>query len=396
MLARVRFLSRPFVTKLLIATARAIAPAIAARAEEIERARRLPADLARTIAEAGLFRMMVPSSLGGHELEPAASMHVIEEIARADASVGWCVMIAATSAMKAAYLPPAVAKEVYGDPLTIAGGVFAPMGRAVPEGDGYRLNGRWQWVSGGANCQWLSGGAAIVEDGKPRLLANGFPDARMMIFPASKARLVDTWHVTGLSGSGSGDMVVEDLHVPSSHTVSIISDKPREPGPLYRFPTFGLLSMGIAAVMLGNARGAIGDLVALAGAKKPQGSRRTLAERVGAQSELAQAEARLRGARAFFHEAIGEAWVKAVAGAELTTEDRASLRLAATHATRTSADVARAMYDLGGGSSLFLSSPLQRRFRDAHAGTAHMMIAPQTYELTGRVLMGLPTDASLL
>jgi indole-3-acetate monooxygenase len=380
----------------ILTTARDLHPVLRARSDEIEKARRLPADIAQILARAGLFRLMIPKSLGGHELEPATSLETLETIAEADASVGWCVMIAATSAMKAAYLEPAVAREIYGDPSSISGGVFAPMAKAVPEGDGYRVNGRWSWVSGAANCQWLSGGAIIVEDGKPKLLPNGFPDSRMVIFPAARAKLLDTWHVAGLNGTGSCDMVVEDLLVPRAYSVSIISDKPREPGALYRFPSFGLLAAGIAAVMLGNARAAVSDLVELANAKKPAGSRRTLAERSGAQASLAEAEAKLRSARAFFYEAIGEAWTKTVAGDALETSDRAALRLAATYATRTSAEVVRMMYDLGGGSALFLSSPLQRRFRDAHAGTQHMMTAPQTYELTGRVLMGLPTDASLL
>ena len=380
----------------VLAEARSLQPALRARSEDIERARRLPADVAQLLARAGMFRLLLPKSLDGLELDPAAALETIEIIAEADASCGWCVMIATTASLKAAYLEPAVARQIHLDPLTISGGVFAPMGKAVPEGDAYRVNGRWSWVSGAANCQWLSGGAVTIEDGKPRLLPNGLPDSRMMIFRAADARLIDTWHVAGLSGTGSCDMVVEDLLVPKSFTTSLISDTPRESGPLYRFPSFGLLALGIAAVMLGNARAALRDLVELATAKTPQGSRRTLAERTGAQASLAEAEAKLRAARAFFYETTASAWNRTTAGETVSIEERAALRLAATYATRTSAEVVRMAYDLGGGTALFLSSPLQRRFRDAHAGTQHMMIAPQTYELTGRVLMGLPTDASLL
>ena len=376
--------------------ARQLQPALRARSAEIECARRMPADVARLIAEAGLFQLFVPKSLGGLELDPATALATIETIAEADASCGWCVMIAVTASLKAAYLDASVAREIYDDPLTITGGVFAPMGKAIPEGDAYRVSGRWSWMSGAANCQWLSGGAVIIDDGKPRLLPNGVPDSRMMIFRAADATLVDTWHVAGLSGTGSCDMVVENLRVPKTYTTSLISDKPRESGPLYRFPGFGLLALGIAAVMLGNARAALNDLVVLATAKTPQGSRRTLAERTGAQATLAEAEAKWRAARALFYDATATAWNRTTSGDTPTLADRAALRLAATYATRTSAEVVRMAYDLGGGTALFLSSPLQRRFRDAHAGTQHMMIAPQTYELTGRVLMGLPTDASLL
>ncbi|MFN9773167.1 MAG: acyl-CoA dehydrogenase family protein, partial [Burkholderiales bacterium] len=158
----------------------------------------------------------------------------------------------------------------------------------------------------------------------------------------------------------------------------------------------GLLAQGIAFVMLGNARAAIDDLVALASSKRPQGSRRTLAERAGAQAELARAEAALRSASAYCVDAVGTAWSRALGGDPPGLRERAALRLSATHATRTAADVARAMYDLGGGSSVFESSPLQRRFRDAHVGTQHAMVAPPTLELAGRVLMGVATDATLL
>jgi alkylation response protein AidB-like acyl-CoA dehydrogenase len=379
-----------------VAAARALQPMLRERADEIERARRLPADIAATFASAGLFRTAVPASLGGLELPPARIMATIEAVGQADASAGWAVMIGATSGMSAAYLEPEVARTIYGDPLAITGGSNTPTGRARAEGGGYRLSGRWPWVSGGANCQWLKGISVVLEDGKPRLLANGAPDARMMVFPAAQATLIDTWQVAGLEGTGSGDMEVTDIHVPAAFSYSLVTDAPRESGALYRFPPFGLLAMGIASVALGNARAAIDDLVELAGAKKPQGSRRTLAERGGAQAELARAEAMLRSARAFFFEAIGEAWERADRGDPVSVQDRATLRLAATHATRSSADVVRMMYEQGGGTVLYARHPLQRRFRDAYAATQHMMIAPPTWELAGRVLMGLPTDASML
>ncbi len=380
----------------VLAQARALAPEIAARGAEMEQARRLPADLARRFAAAGFFRMAVPADVGGLEVEPATLLRTIEAVAQADASAGWCVMIGATTGVTAAYLAPDEARVLYGDPLAITGGVFAPMGRAVPEADGYRVSGRWQWASGSANCHWLMGGSMLLDDGKPRMLANGMPDARMMIFPAAEATLIDSWHVTGLCGTGSGEMEVRDILVPRARSVSLMTDRSTASGALYAFPVFGLLSLGIAAVMLGNARGAIDDLVELAGGKKPQGSRKTLAERATAQVTLAEAEAALRGARAFFYEAVAEAWDKARGAGVIDVPERAALRLAATNAARTAARVTRDMYDLGGGSSVFLTSSLQRRFRDGHVGTQHLMVSAPTLELAGRVLMGLPTDATQL
>lgn len=369
---------------------------IAARGDEIEDARRLPADIARSMAEAGLFRMMIPKALGGLELPVAASLDAMKRVAAADASAGWCVMISATSAYKSGFLPLETAREIYGDPLGVYGGIFAPMGRAEPVDGGFRLSGRWAWASGSANCTWLSGGAVIAEGDGIRKLANGAPDSRMMIFPAGEAELIDTWHSQGLKGTGSGDMAVSGIFVPEARAVSLMKTAATHDGALYRFPTFGLLALGIAAVALGNAGAAIADLVELAASKKPTGGGRTLAERGYAQSGLAQARAALKGAEAFVEDAVGQAWALAGAGDDLTTEARAELRLAATHATRTSADVARIMYDLAGGDSVYLKSPLQRRFRDAHVMTQHMMVNPATWELTGRVAFGLPTDATFI
>jgi len=374
----------------------ALLPVIAARAAETEQARRLPADLAAQMAAAGLFHMMVPRDVGGLECDAWTALQVMEQVGAADAAAGWCTMIGSTSAYKAGFIEKSVAREVYGARTGVFGGVFAPMGRAVEEGDGYRVNGRWAWASGSANCTWLAGGAVIMADGKPLMLDNGSPDSRMVIFPAAEAELLDTWHSSGLCGTGSGDMVVTDLFVPASHSVSLMHSAPTADGALYRFPTFGLLSLGIAAVALGNARAAIADLVALAAGKKPTGGRRTLAERGMAQADLARASAGLNAARAYVQDVVGRAWAEAEAGDDLGTETRAQLRLAATHATRTSAEVARSMYDIAGGDSVFLSSPLQRRFRDAHTMTQHMMVNGSTYELTGRVLFGLPTDATFI
>ncbi|MDE2362041.1 MAG: acyl-CoA dehydrogenase family protein [Hyphomicrobiales bacterium] len=380
----------------ILDAARRLRPTIAARAQEIETARRLPADLAAEMAAAGLFRMGLPREIGGPECDPATLLEAIEIIGDADASAGWCTMIAVTSGLTAAYLETDVARAIFSPAHVIAGGVFAPMGRAVENDDCFMLTGKWQWASGSANCHWLGGGALIVDEGAVRTSADGAPKARMLLFPASSATLIDSWHVAGLCGTGSGEMAVTNLRVPKSHSASIATDRPVARGALYAFPIFGLLALGIAAVMLGNAGAAIRDLVELAGGKKPQGSTRLLAERATAQATLAETVAKFRAARAFYYEAVDRAWRSARTNGEVLLDERVALRLAATHAVRTSAEATRAMCDLGGGSSVFLSSPLQRRFRDAFVGAQHMMIAPQTYELTGRALMGLKTDAGFL
>jgi indole-3-acetate monooxygenase len=379
-----------------LAAARPLLPELAARAAEMETARRLPADLAQKLAATGVFRMVTPKHFGGLESSPREIVEVTELLAAANASAGWCAMIGATTALNAAYMAPEYAEEIYRDPMIITGGVFAPMGRAVLEGDHYRVAGRWQWGSGSANCTWLCGGCTIWENGEMQRLASGAPDTRMMVFPATDAVLHDTWHVMGLKGTGSGDFEVKDLLVPKGRTVSLVADTPLEPGALYKFPAFGLLALGVCGVAMGNARGALDAFHALATVKKSQGSAKTLAERQSMQATFAANEAQWRAARAYLYSEIDRVWEIAQEADEIPVERRADLRLACTHMTRTGADICRTLYDLGGGAALFDASPLQRCFRDAHAITQHIATAPSTLELTGRILFGLPTDAGMV
>ncbi len=377
-------------------TAQRYAPLIAARADEVERVRRLPADLAADLAEAGLFGLLVPKSLGGAEVSPGTFIRVLETLARADASVAWCVMIGATTGLTAAYLPRAEAERVFADSSTITGGVFAPLGRAVEQDGVYRVSGRWAWASGSANCRWLMGGAMIKDGSKPKLLSDGRPQHRMMVFPRQDAQLIDTWQAWGLKGTGSGDMEVDQIAVPKARSVSLIDDRPWADGALYAFPAFGLLALGVAAVASGNATAALQEARTLLMAKKAAGGKKTLAERATIQAGFAEAEAGLAAAQAFLQSAVGEAWRRARSEGVLDLPARARLRLAATHLVRTAADVCRTAFDLGGGTSVYLTSPLQRRFRDGHTVTQHIMVAPANYETVGRVLLDVPGDVTTL
>jgi alkylation response protein AidB-like acyl-CoA dehydrogenase len=379
----------------VVAAARSFQKELASRADEIERARRLPRDLSRRFGEAGLYRTCVPAVYGGLELPPAATMEAIETLARADGSAAWCAFIGATSGSVLALLTEDSAREIFHRPDVLLGGVFAPRGTAVAVPGGFRVNGRWQWGSGTENADWVMGGCQVIRDGEPERMRSGAPRSRMMIAPASDVEFLDTWHVTGLCGTGSTDFAMHDLFVPARRAAGLGVDGPL-PRPLYAFPNFGLLAMGIAAVAMGLARAAIDALVELSGAKTPQGSSRTLAMRGSTQSDVSRAEALLRSARAFYYETIGSAWESACARGVIDEAQRRDVRLATTWATRTCAQAVDLMYELAGGSSVYRSSPLQRIFRDVHVATQHMMVSPATLELTGRMFLGLETDTSLL
>jgi len=380
-----------------IAAARDLAATIAAAAPAIEESRRIPPALVQEIARAGLFRMLVPESVGGLEVEPLTMLDVLEEIACADGSAGWATMIGATTGVIGAYLPDQAAREIFTThPDGVTGGVFHPRGRAVLCDGGYRVSGRWPLASGCQHCSWLLGGCVIFENSKPRLRADGTPELRMTIFPASEVQIIDTWNVSGLRGTGSHDIAVEDVFVPHERSVWFSSDVPRRGGALYAFPVFGLLALGIAAVALGIARGAIQDFLAIAGSKVATGGRRPIAERSATQAQVARATALLGASRAYVHETVREVWAAASAGAAVTLEQRARLRLAATEAVRDAAHTVDLMYEAGGATAIYAESPLQRRFRDVHVVTQHILVAAPTYELAGRILLGLPADTEML
>jgi alkylation response protein AidB-like acyl-CoA dehydrogenase len=380
----------------VVESLRALHAGIAKRSEEIEATRFLPRDIADSMVATGAFKLCVPREIGGVQGTATELVTAIEEMSQADGAAGWCLMISASSGVTAAYLPLQFAKEIHGDPLTVTGGVFAPRGKAVKDGDGYLVSGTWQWASGSSHCQWMKGGCIVYEDGKPRMLRDGVPDVRTMYFPRQAIRLHDNWYSSGLGGSGSCDMTIENLSVPEGHTLSMISGKSWCDGPLYRFPLFGLLAIGCGAVALGIARGAIEDIRELAGAKTPTLSRRTLAERAQVQGDVAKAEAQVASARAWLHEEIGKSWDAAARGDAIPLERRSALRLASTHAVDASVRAVDSCYTLGGGTSVYRASSLQRRFRDVHVITQHMMVAAPTYELAGRILLGLPVDASMV
>jgi alkylation response protein AidB-like acyl-CoA dehydrogenase len=316
--------------------------------------------------------------------------------ARGDGAAGWCVAVACTSGALAAYLPEDHAREVCGKDARCWGGVFAPKGRATVDGDSLRVTGRWPFASGIDHCDWLMGGCVVEEGGEERKLPSGRPDVRLVLFGAEDVERIDTWDVAGLCGTGSHDMAVDDLAVPAGRSASLFVDPPREEGPLYAFPIFGLLSLAIASVGLGIARGAVDDLMALAGGKAPAMGTRTLAARSDTQGRVARAEARLRAARALIDDAVGRAWTAAQGDGAITLDQRAGLRMAASHAMTDSAAVVDEMYSLAGGSAIYSSSPLQRRFRDVHVATQHMLVGPPVWELAGRLMLGVPADTEQL
>lgn len=384
----------------LLATADDLAGRLRAAQVECADLRHLPQSLAQALADAGLYRMFTPHHLGGHEVDVGTFVQVIERLARANASAAWCTFISCTAAIVAGYLPEEEAREIFSLPDLKLAGVFAPRGRAVAaEQDGvagYIINGSWPWGSGSHNADFISGGCLVIdEQGKAETTPDGAPNVRLAIFKADQVNLIDNWHVLGMRGSGSNEFDVREVFVPRSRMVSLLTDKPRD-GALYKFPVFCLLAVGIASVALGVARQAIDSLISLANEKTPQGSARLLAERASTQEHVARCEARLRAATAFLQASVEAAWQASLAPGAISTELKRDIRLSTTFATEEAASIVDRMHRMAGGSSVFETSPLEHCLRDVHVATQHMMVSESTYEVVGRLFLGLPTNVAML
>lgn len=376
----------------LLASAQHLANAFSQRSTEFERARRLPADVSSAMAQAGIYRMFIPQTLGGSETSPIVSSEVFETLARGDAACGWVAFIAATSGSALARIETSTAQAMFSTPETMFAGVFAPNGKAIKNGTDYVLNGQWQWGSGTQNADWVLAGS-MLED--PQESVAKKPRPHMCLVPKESVEFLDTWHSTGLQGTGSTDFRITDCQVPSAHVVGLEVKKSPDT-PLFQFPNFTLLALGIAAVSMGIARAAIDNFIELAQSKKRAGSSTSIAERSHTQMQIAEAEATLRSARAFYYESLSAAWEHTLAGNAIEIDQRRNLRLATTHAVMSSAKVVDCVYNLAGGVSVYQSSDLQRHFRDVHVATQHIMVAPSTLETTGRLFLGVPTNTSTL
>jgi alkylation response protein AidB-like acyl-CoA dehydrogenase len=362
---------------------------ISQRGDDIEAQRRMPADLAERMADAGLFRLLVPESSGGLEAHPGEFFDALATVSAADGAVGWCLMIGATTGLMCASLPETWADEIYTRaPNNITSGVTAPMGTASPVAGGMLVSGRWPFGSGCQISDWICGGSLITDKDGPVMGPYG-PKSLLMFFPAAEVTIhEDSWYTSGLCGTGSHDIEVNNVFVPEGRWVEL-GRRARIDRPLYRFPTLGLLALGVSAVAIGIATHAIDHFIELATEKVPTGSRRSLANRSGTQKDLARAEALVASARALTRETIDAAWQASVAEGTLSNEHKAALRLAATNNAWSAAEAVDLLYHAAGGSAVYRSSPLQKCFRDVHVTTQHIMVAQPTYEVIGKVRLGI-------
>ncbi len=377
--------------------ARKLQPAIEAAAGEIERTQRLPEALLAQLHQARLFRMLLARSLGGDQIEPWTYLRVIEEIARADASVGWNMFVANSAALIAVFLEPETAKTIFADPGAIIawGPPNASQAKAIP--GGYRVSGGWSFASGCRAATWLGAHCQVIEpDGGLRLNHLGRPAIRTLLFPAGQAVLEASWNTIGLRGTASDSYALTDVFVPEAF--SSTREDPslrRDPGRLYAFPMQGIYAVGVSGVAIGIARAMLEAFRELAGSKVPRGLQR-LADNAVVQADYARNEAKLGAAQAYLSQSLQEIWGRVEGMEIIAIADRARVRLACAHAILTATEVADYAYKAAGTDAIVPGSPFERRFRDIHTVVQQIQGRSAHFEAVGQVLFGRIPETGFL
>jgi indole-3-acetate monooxygenase len=378
----------------LLESARRLRPLIEGDAAQIERERRISPAVVAALRGAGLYRMMVPRSLGGSELTLRDFSLVMEEIARGDGSTAWCLGQNSGICRVAGYLPRAGAVEVFGSPDMVLSWGNGPGTARRVEG-GYVLNFRASFSSGMHHATWLGCQDCDVYDAEGRLVLNsqGERFRGICFFPRDTVEVTDVWQVSGLRGTGSDSYSVTDLFIPE-HRFAL--EEPQEPGTLYLFNTTNIFAVGFASVALGLARASLDALLDVTDVKRPRGARSVLRDLSRIQGGLGQAEGTYRSARALLHRTAEDAWNDVCDTRELSLETRINLRLATTFAMQRSAEVVDFAYRAAGVNAIFENNAFERRFRDMHAVTQHIQARDDHLEKVGQFLMGLDPDRGWL
>src|SRR5918996_2898575 len=292
-------------TVALLDVARTLVPHIQSYADAIEAERELPRPLFELLADAGMFHMALPRTLGCPEIDLPTYIQVIEELGKADASTAWVINQGGIFATYASRMPHELARAIWIDtPRGVVANTPAPTARAVVVPGGYRVTGRQGFSTGCRHATWVAAHTQVFENGQLRLEANGQPEARYLFVPAAEAKLLDTWHVRGMRGTGTHHFAVNDVFVPAERTVLSITAPLVETGPLYRIPRTLLFASGDAAVALGVARSCLAAFFELASAKTPRAMEAVLRDQPTIQADVGRAEAFLRSGRAFLTEAV--------------------------------------------------------------------------------------------
>lgn len=346
-------------------------------------------DIIQKLKQLGVYRAFVPKRFGGDEISPRQFCELIERLSMADGSVGWV----ASFGMSPAYLgslPEATLKELYKDSpdIVFAGGIFPPQSAELVD-DCFMVNGRWKFSSG---CK----GADIVGVGiapKKHNETQGLP--RMAVLPAHKAKIEMTWDTVGLKGTGSHDLVVENVSVPEAWTF-VRGEPSKLPEPFFKYPSLSLATQVLTVVGIGVAAAALDEFKKLAPGKASITGGAEIANRPVTQYEFSQAQAEFLAARNWFYQTMDVVWNEILAGRQPAAQQISDMRLSCTHAARVSARVARKMQMLAGMTAIYTNNPFSRFVNDTNVVTQHAFMGDNTLQNAGAMSFGLnPTPGYL-
>jgi len=368
-----------------------LAERIRDRGAEIEQAGELPPDVVDALHAAGVFRLWLPVELGGYEATPAEVLEVVQLLAAADASTGWCAATGLASNIAGGLLSEPVARRIFHRPDVLCGGALLPGGQAVRQPDGsYLVDGRWSFGSGTQHCDWVIGAARLVDEARPddpaRLLA--------VLMPVEAVKFLQTWQVIGLEGTGSVDYEASGLPVPAEHCIDLARLQPWPAGPMWRIPLRSLLYPVLGAVPLGIARRALEELLAV-GERVRYGSGSPLAERETVQATVGRVHALIGAGAGHLRDSLQRLYEVAQTGQVPTAADRAAARAAAAYATEVSIDAVTLCYQTAGAVAIYQHHPLQRAIRDVLAAAQHFALSNQGFAIAGRVILGFEPDPML-
>jgi indole-3-acetate monooxygenase len=387
----------------VVKAAAALQPLIRRYHEELEREQRLPPALVEQLHAAGFYRMVIPRSLGGLQVDPLTYLRVVELLAEGAGSVGWNLANNSIGQLVTLGLPDEGVHEIHGQgtPSVMAGTAVQGGGQAVPVDGGYRVSGHWTFGSGCQESSWMLGSFQILDGGEPRRRPDGGSLYWRGVFPRREAEIVPgSWDVAGLRGTGSFDWTVKDVFLPERRTcphvgVPLDNQWSRWPGITYALPSQAWVGPHHSSVITGIARAGIDALIALAVEKTPRGRTFRLCDNPQVQEAVGRADAILNAGRVYRSAMIAELWNTIAAGGETTLEQRARCRLASTYAADSAREAMDLVYRHGGSTSFKRESRLAECWRDLHVVGQTVTIAPEWYPMGGRVYLGMDAGPRL-
>jgi alkylation response protein AidB-like acyl-CoA dehydrogenase len=369
----------------ILARANEISLLLRERAAEVETARRLTGPVVEALRSTGVFRMSMPRTWDGPELDILSQIEILETLSRADASSGWCAMIGSDSGFFAAHLEESSARALYPALDSVTAGRTTPTGTLEVCDSGYRLSGRWAFGSGSTHADVILGGAHVIENGERHMTAHGVPEWRIAMLPADQWEVLDTWDTAGLAGSGSHDYTITDAFVPAENTWI--------PGQLRRSETLyswrGMFAVKFVGVPLGTALGAWEAADSLLSEKVLLPERIPARDTPRVRAGLARARAMIGSARSYAHDVIGGLWATLEAGDQPDFAQRAELAGCLVHTASTCRDAVELLADTVGTAAIKKGSPLRRRLQDLTAIKQHSMGSNRMWEWAGGLYFGV-------